>query len=281
MMARKHLSLKKGTVYIVILLFLVVTQLPIYWMYITSFKTQDEIYGNPTWFPHSFTLQNYKDVTSAKQGRNFVFYIRNSLGISSIVTLLMLIIGTGSAYVFSHLRFRGSGVLLFLIIASRVIPPISLVIPYFKIAEILRLRDTWFVLIWVDVYLYLPFAVWLLKGFFDTIPFELSESAKVDGCNNVQAFAKVVLPNALPGIASAGTLVFLLSWNHFLFPLVLSTTIKAKTIPVGLYDYVGDYFVNWGNMAAAGVIASIPAIIFLSFFSRWLVSGLLAGAMKQ
>jgi len=136
-------------------------------------------------------------------------------------------------------------------------------------------------LIWVNVYLYLPFAVWLLKGFFDTVPAELPESARVDGCTNAQAFVRVVLPNSLPGIASAAILVFLLSWNHFLFPLVLTSTEKARTIPVGVYDYVGDYFVNWGNMAAAGVIASMPALIFLILFSRWLISGLLSGALKE
>lgn len=277
---RNKLLLRSRLAYVVIILFLIVTQLPIYWMYVTSFKTRDEISGSPTWIPQSFTMQNYKEVLSAQQGRNFSFYIRNSIGISSIVTVIMLVLGTTSAYAFSHFRFRASGVLLFLIIASRVIPPISLIIPYFKLTEMLNLRDTWLALIWVNVYLYLPFAVWLLKGFFDTVPAELPESAKVDGCTNAQAFVRVVLPIALPGIASAAILVFLLSWNHFLFPLILTSTEKSRTIPVGVYDYVGDYFVSWGNMAAAGVIASIPALIFLALFSRWLVSGLLSGSMK-
>ncbi len=281
MKSRKKNLLKSRSAYAAILLFLIITNLPIYWMYITSFKTQEEVYGNPTWVPKSFTMQNYKEVLSAQQGRNFTFYLRNSLGISSIVTAIMLVLGTTSAYAFSHFRFRGSGLLLFLIIASRIIPPISLIIPYFKISETLHLRDTWFALIWVNVYLYLPFAVWLLKGFFDTVPAELPESARVDGCTNAQAFVRVVLPNSLPGIASAAILVFLLSWNHFLFPLVLTSTEKARTIPVGVYDYVGDYFVNWGNMAAAGVIASMPALIFLILFSRWLISGLLSGALKE
>jgi len=281
MKSRKKTLLKNKVAYVIILIFLIVSQLPIYWMYITSFKTQEEIYGEITWFPHSFSIQNYKDVLSAQQGRNFRFYIRNSLGISSIVTAIMIILGTTSAYAFSHFRFFGSSLLLFFIIASRIIPPISLIIPYFKITETLHLRDTWIALIWVNVYLYLPFAVWLLKGFFDTVPSELPESAKVDGCTNAQAFVRVVLPNSLPGIASAAILVFLLSWNHFLFPLVLTSTERARTIPVGVYDYVGDYFVNWGNMAAAGVIASLPALIFLILFSRWLISGLLAGAVKE
>lgn len=265
--------------YAVILIFLLITQLPVYWLFITSVKTEDEIYGEPTWVPRTFTLKHYLNVVTVKEKRNFALYIRNSLGIALIATAFMLVVGTSAAYTFSKFRFRGGGLLLFLIIASRIIPPITLIVPYFKVATLFHLMDTWFALIWVDIYLYLPFAVWLLKGFFDTIPADLPESAMVDGCNHYQAFTKVVLPNALPGVASAAILVFLFSWNHFLFPLVLTNTAAAKTIPVGLYDFVGDFYVNWGDMAAAAIIASIPAIVFLAFFQRWLISGLLAGAM--
>ncbi|MBW2123128.1 MAG: carbohydrate ABC transporter permease, partial [Deltaproteobacteria bacterium] len=132
-----------------------------------------------------------------------------------------------------------------------------------------------------NIYMYLPFSVWLLKGFFDTIPKDLVDSAKIDGCTNFGAFWRVMFPIAGPGVAAAAILAFLFSWNEFLFPLILTSTEAAKTIPVGLYDFVGDQYVDYGSMAAATIVASLPAVVFVTFFSRYIVSGLLAGAVKH
>jgi ABC-type glycerol-3-phosphate transport system permease component len=162
-----------------------------------------------------------------------------------------------------------------------LIPPISLIVPFFKIATDLRITDTWTAIILTNIYMYLPFSVWLLKGFFDTIPRSLIDSAKIDGCTNFGAFRRIILPIARPGIAAAAILSFLFSWNEFIFPLILTNTEVAKTIPVGLYDFVGDQYVDYGSMAAATIIACLPALLFVIFFSRYIVSGLLAGAVKR
>jgi multiple sugar transport system permease protein len=195
-----------------------------------------------------------------------LIYIKNSIGISVISTLLILVFGSLAAYCFSKFNFFGASLLLVIILASRLVPPVSLVVPFFKISTDLRINDTWIALILTNLYLYLPFTVFLLKGFFDGIPRELVDSAKIDGCTNFGAFWRIMFPLTAPGIAASAILSFLFTWNEFLFPLILTSSEKAKTLPVGLYDFVGDQYVDYGSMAAAAMVASVPAIIFIIFF---------------
>ena len=210
-----------------------------------------------------------------------MIYIRNSIGVSVISTLIILILGSVAAYCFSKFKFIGANLLLIIILASRLVPPVSLVVPFFKISTGLGINDTWTALIITNLYMYLPFTVFLLKGFFDGIPRELVDSARIDGCTNFGAFWRVMFPLAAPGIAASAILSFLFTWNEFLFPLILTSSEEAKTLPVGLYDFVGDQYVDYGSMAAAAMIASVPALLFIIFFTRHIVSGLLAGAVKQ
>ena len=228
-----------------------------------------------------WTISSGSSLSITKRSIIFILYIRNSLGVSTISTLIILMLGSISAYCFSKFRFWGNTLLMVLILVSRLIPPIALLVPFFKIATMLRISDTWTAIILTNIYMYLPFSVWLLKGFFDTIPKSLVDAAKIDGCTNFGAFRRVMLPITRPGIAAAAILSFLFSWNEFIFPLILTNSEKAKTIPVGLYDFVGDQYVDYGSMAAATIIACIPAVIFVVFFSRYIVSGLLAGAVKR
>lgn len=275
--------MKRGKVlaYLIILGFVLFTQIPVYFTGITAFKTEKEIYRSDiTWFPHHPTWDNFRKVLTVEEHRDFALYIKNSLGIAGIATFVVVVLGTLAGYAFSKYSFRGSGLLLLLIIAIRVIPPVTLLTPLYKLATWLGIYDTWVILIWADIYMYLPFIIWLLKAFFDNIPSELPEAAKIDGCNNYGAFRRVVLPLAFPGVAAGGILTFMYSWNHFLFALALTSTPRAKTIPVGLYDFVGDFYIDWGSMCAAALVASIPAVIFIIFFQKHIVSGLLSGAIK-
>jgi multiple sugar transport system permease protein len=272
---------KKVIAYTILVIFLVLSQIPMYFLFITAFKEKDEIYRSDiTWFPRNVTFSNFTRVFSWEGRTDFVYYIRNSAGIALISTLVVIVLGSLAGYAFSKFRFWGSVILLFMILFSRVIPPISLLVPFYKMASNLRLADTWTAIIWTNVYVSLPFMIWLLKGFFDTVPSELPESARVDGCTNYGAFLRVVLPMAAPGIGAAAILTYLFSWNEFIFAQVLSNTNAARTIPVGLFDFVGDYYVDYGAMTAAAVVASVPAIVFIIFFQKYIVSGLLAGAMK-
>jgi ABC-type glycerol-3-phosphate transport system permease component len=258
-----------------------VSQTPIYFTAITAFKPEKEIYKSDiTWYPHNPTLENFAGVLFVEEERDFKVYVFNSLGIAGIATLIVIIFGTLGGYAFSKYRFPGSALLLLMILVIRVIPPVTLLTPLYKLATWLRIYDTWTILIWADIYLFLPFTIWLLKSFFDNVPSELPEAARIDGCNNFGAFRRVVLPTIFPGVSAAAILTFLYSWNHFIFALALTSTPKAKTIPVGLYDFVGDFYIDWGSMCAAALIATVPAILFIIFFQKYIVSGLLAGAIK-
>jgi multiple sugar transport system permease protein len=262
----------------------VVTEIPVYFIVLTAFRPEKEIYKSDiSWAPRNLSLENFQTVFSYdyQAQYSFVLYIRNSLAVSVLSTGLILVMGATSAYCFSKFSFRGNTLLMVIILLSRLIPPISLIVPFFKIATNLRITDTWTAIVLTNIYMYLPFSVWLLKGFFDTIPRSLIDSAKIDGCTNFGAFSRIILPIARPGIAAAAILSFLFSWNEFIFPLILTNTESAKTIPVGLYDFVGDQYVDYGSMAAGTIIACLPALIFVVFFSRYIVSGLLAGAVKR
>ncbi|MEE9566046.1 MAG: carbohydrate ABC transporter permease [Desulfobacteria bacterium] len=267
--------------YSIILGFILFTQIPVYFTAITALKGEKEIYSSDiTWFPQSPTLDNFRKVLMVEEERDFTTYIINSLGIAGISTLIVIVLGTLGGYAFSKYRFRGSDLLLLLILVIRVIPPVTLLTPLYKLATWLGIYDTWTILIWANVYLFLPFTIWLLKAFFDNVPSELPEAARIDGCSNYGAFRRVVLPTILPGVAAGAILTFLYSWNHFIFALALTSTPRAKTIPVGLYDFVGDFYIDWGSMCAASLVATIPAVIFIILCQKYIVSGLLTGAIK-
>ena len=278
------MNTRKIVSYVILIGFLVITDIPVYHIALTGFRAEKDIYtGDTNWAPAHLTLENFEKVFAQDYQDQFGFltYMKNSIGISLISTSIILFFGAMSAYCFSKFRFFGSGLLLLLILASRLIPPVSLVVPFFKISTDLGISDSWTALVLTNIYMYLPFTVFLLKGFFDTIPRDLIDSAKIDGCSNFGAFVRIMLPLAGPGIAAAAILSFLFTWNEFLFPLVLTNSDAAKTLPVGLFDFVGDLYVDYGSMAAASLIACVPAVIFIIFFTRHIVSGLLAGAVKQ
>ena len=278
------MAVRKIIAYFLLFAFLVITDVPVYHIMLTGFRAEKDVYTADTnWSPVHLTLNNFKKVFSQDYQNQFSFltYMKNSIGVSLISTLIILILGSVAAYCFSKFNFIGGSLLLVIILASRLVPPVSLVVPFFKISTDLGINDTWTALIVTNLYMYLPFTVFLLKGFFDGIPRELVDSARIDGCTNFGAFWRVMFPLAAPGIAASAILSFLFTWNEFLFPLILTNSQEAKTLPVGLYDFVGDQYVDYGSMAAAAMIASVPAIIFIIFFTRHIVSGLLAGAVKQ
>jgi len=278
------LNRKRAFAFIIVAAFLIITEIPVYYIVLTAFRGEEEIYQSDiSWAPRNLTFENFKSIfTYDYQAQfSFILYLRNSLVVSVLSTAVIVMMGALAAYSFSKYWFRGSTLILVIIILSRLIPPISLIVPFFKIATFFRITDTWTALILTNIYMYLPFSVWLLKGFFDTIPRSLIDAARIDGCTNFGAFWRVMLPIASPGIAAAAILAFLFSWNEFIFPLILTNTEAAKTLTVGLFDFVGDQYVDYGSMAAATIIACIPAIIFIIFFSKHIVSGLLAGAVKR
>ncbi|RKD98020.1 carbohydrate ABC transporter permease [Halopiger aswanensis] len=273
--------------YGLLLLYVIVIWFPIYYIFITSLKTQGEVLSLPiTFVPHDPTVQNYVDIF---RNRPFEAYTINSLIVASTTTLICVTLGTMTGYTFSRYNFLGNKALLLSIVAARMIPPIALIVPFFQIMSSPpliggltgNLTDTRVALILTYTFFNLPFAVWIMKNYFDGVPESLDEQAQVDGCSTWEAFVKVVLPVAKPGIAATAILAFIFSWNEFIFALVLTRSEASQTLPIAVSLFVADDFIDWSHLAAGGMIAALPGILFGLFFQRYIVSGLTQGAVKE
>ncbi|MCD6574994.1 carbohydrate ABC transporter permease [Candidatus Aerophobetes bacterium] len=264
-------------IYAFLILFIIISLFPLFWMLDTSFKSDEEVFKMPpVWFPSPVRLENYRIFLLQ---RPFVKYTLNSLIVALSVSALCIGLGAPAAYGFSRFRFRGNRLMFGAILSSRLVPPISFIVPFTMIFSWFKMIDTLQALIIAYIFFNLPFVIWILSGFFKSIPQELDDAARIDGCNNITAFWKVILPIARPGVIAGTILTFLMCWNEFLFALVL-TRLNAKTLPIGLYDFFADGFIRANWLAAATIYTLIPAIVFVLFFQKHLIKGILAGAVK-
>jgi len=269
---------------------------PIYWTIVTSFKLPAEIFSAvPTFIPRKPTLINYQltmwpasvnwekiryELTSyitvvTEEGLR---YILNSIVVASATTLLSLMLGSMAAYAISRFRVGGKNLEIW-ILSNRAMPPIVLIIPYFIIMKNFRLLDTHLALILAYLTFNLPFAIWLMKGFFDEIPVELEEAAMIDGCSRFRAFLKVVLPISRSGLLTTAIFTFIFSWNEFFFALIL-TTRNAVTVPVLDSKFISIMGSLYGEMAAAATVTMVPIIALALVVQRYLVRGLTLGAVR-
>ncbi|GAD52857.1 maltose/maltodextrin ABC transporter, permease protein malG [Halarchaeum acidiphilum MH1-52-1] len=264
-------------VHIVLALAVLTVIVPIVWELLTSFKANDAVY-NLTYLPRDPTLSSYYEVLI---GQQYWKALLNSLIISTVTTIVVMGLATPAGYAFSRYRFRGDNVIFIGVLFSRLFPPIGLIVPYYQIMSWLGLLNTLPGIIMAEVYLWLPLMIYIMRNFFMSIPADLDESARVDGCTRLQAFRKIALPLAAPGIAACSILTFLYSWREFLFSLIVTTDLQSMPISVAVYKFVGDVSVQWASLAAASVIAVVPTILIVVFFQRYIVSGLTAGALKE
>ena len=204
----------------------------------------------------------------------------NSLTIATAVTGVALVVGAPAAYAFARLRFPGRSRLVLAFMATYMLPPIALVIPLYQIMSGLDLRDTTTALIIIYSSFVTPFVIWIMRGYIEGISPELDDAARVDGCSRLGALIRVILPVSVPGLVSTGLLAFLLAWDEFLYALVMTQTNASKTVPVALNDFIGRHGVDFGLLAAGGVIAAIPPVVIAFVFQRYLVAGLTAGGVK-
>lgn len=269
---------------LIILSLLVLVLLPIYWMVNTSLKPQTEIFKMPpTIFPKEVTLQNYISILvgDLASSISFMTYFKNSVIVSVATVILTLILATPAAYAFSRVLFIGKRMLIYLILISQMLPIVLILIPTYVTFLKLQLLSTYIGLVFPYLMFTLPFSIWMLKGYFDTIPRELDEAAKVDGCNRVQALWKVILPNIRPGLTATAIVTFIMAWDEFIISLTIMDKNSMRTLPVGIIQsFVGEFSIKWGEMMAASVITSIPIILIFIFLSKHLIGGLTAGAVK-
>ncbi|MFC6734206.1 MULTISPECIES: carbohydrate ABC transporter permease [unclassified Haladaptatus] len=249
---------------------------PILWMTLTSFKTADGVF-TAAYLPPELTTEAYQQVLIEN---NYWKALLNSMVISTSTTIIVMVLAIPAGYGFSRFRFKFDNAIFIGVIFSRLFPPIGIIIPYFQGLAAFGLLNSTTGIILAQVYLWLPLMIYIMRNFFISIPKEIDESALVDGCTKIQAFRKVVLPLAKPGVAAVGILTFLYSWREFLFSFMISNTLASRPISVAVYDFVGEVNVSWDQMAAAAVLAIVPTILVVLFFQQYIVSGLTAGAMK-
>jgi len=267
-------------VYLPLSAYLIFLLFPFYWMLIVSFKPTTDIFNlhyNPFWIQH-FTLDNYLYLFKSTE---FPSWVKNTLMVSVVSTTLSLVCSILIGYALARLRFPGSNFLGVGIFLAYLVPPTLLFLPLAQVIAKLNLYNTYWSLILTYPTQLIPFASWLLMGYFQTIPKEIEESAMADGCSRIQILLRIVLPLSLPGLISAGIFCFTLCWNEFLYALIFMSSGAMKTIPVGtVSDLIKADTLFWGSLMASAVLGSFPIAIIYSFFVKHYVSGLTAGAVK-
>src|SRR5919106_1275854 len=260
------------------LLIVVYTLLPVAWIVSLSFKQGDDI-NNKKFLPTEWSLDNYRTVFDTNL---FTSALRNSIGISLIATTVSVGLAAFAAYAIARLQFRGKRLVLSTALAIAMFPTIALVGPLFDMWRSLGIYDTWIGLIIPYMSFTLPLSIWVLSAFFREIPWEMEQAAQVDGATPWQAFRKVIVPLAAPGVFTAAILTFFFAWNEFVLAISLTSTTGSRTVPAQLSFFVGPDPFNppYGQLATASVVVTIPIIIIVLLFQRKIVAGLTSGAVK-
>jgi multiple sugar transport system permease protein len=258
-------------------LFISVIAFPLYWMLSSSLKGDTEILAwPPTLWPRQISLANYVRLLQGDFGIWFV----NSVIVACTTTSVVIFVATLGAYSLTRFRYPGRQVLALSVLFTYLFPSVLMLVPLFLIITELRLNDTYMALVLAETTFALPFAMWLLRSYFSAIPVQIEEAAIIDGAARLQAFAEVVLPQALPGIISTAIFTFILSWNDYLFGLVFISSAQRKTLPIGIASYANELNTEWGPLMAASVAVTVPVLIFFILLQRRLVAGFGAGGVK-
>lgn len=246
---------------------------PLLWMLLASFKTNVDIYDPSKSLVFTPTLGNYSTVFGQA---NYAAYIWNSLFVAFVATVLSLLLAVPAAYSMSRFSMGKSAMVVLL---ARIIPGVSLLVPWYFVFSQMRLVGGYTVLVLSMMFVSLPLILYIMMSYFESMPEELEEAAQVDGLTPIGAFLRITLPLSMPGVATAAILSFIFAWNNFMFALVLSGS-STKTLPVAIFDFVGYASIDWGGLMAAAVIVTVPIMIIALFTQKYIVSGLTAGATK-
>lgn len=285
------------------LLFALYVLAPIAWLVSSSVQPESEITSVPPhWVPHAPTLQNFRAIFQApdekvtyatrKQGdtatggfipstaANLVPAMKNSFIVAVAVVILNLLVSVPASYALAKIRFVGRTTSIYFMLSTRVIPDIALVVPFFLFVQKLGLMDNLWSLIITYLAITIPFSVFILTGYFESLPDELDKAARVDGCSRFQTLVLVFLPLALPSLVAVILFTFLTSWNEFLLALMFTQTPASQTLPIVVASFTSDFNISFSFINAAGVLAIVPPVLIAIVFERYIVSGLTAGAVK-
>lgn len=251
--------------------------LPLAWGLSTSFKAESATLSDPSWIPAQITFENYRLVLFESK---IPIYLGNTLLVAGFTVLSTIIVAIFGAYAAARFRFRGKNTSLFLILMTSMIPGIAILVPLYFLAVQLGLYDSYAVMVVVYTAWQIPTVVWMLKGFFESIPDSIEEAGRVDGASPVRVMVQLIFPLAIPGIAASAVISFIYVWNDFLIASTLISTDEKRLVAVGLYNYLSQYGIVWGQLTAAVVITVIPIILVFVLMERRIVAGLSAGATK-
>ncbi len=247
-------------------------------MLTTATKPDDELFMMPaTYLPSDWQWVNFiQTFENAPIG----IYLRNSVIISLLATLVVLVVALPAAYYVARFKFRGKAIFLLLVLVTQMLSPVALVVGIYREVVTLGLVNTYLSLVLVSAAFNLAFAIWIMAGFFASIPSEIEDAAFIDGCSRFMAMRKITIPLALPGIATALIFTFIAAWNEFVIALTLTSTVDKRPLTVGINTFIGQYQVQWNYLFAAAFISIIPVVILFGSIQKWLVSGLTAGSIK-
>lgn len=264
--------------YLPILAFAVFTIFPFYWMLCTALKEESTIMELPIrYWPKELTLDNFQRILTSM---GFDRYFLNSLFVSVITTILIMVVAIWGGFALSRYNFRGKKFTFMLLLVTQMLPGVVILIPLFTIFNKLGLINNLWSLIIVNTTVNLPFCMIMMKGFFSGIPSTLEEAAQIDGCSIWKAIFRVVLPAVMPGVVSSGCFAFVNAWNEFVYALNFINDSAKFTLPVGLSMMKGEFTVDYGGLAAGVIVALIPVLLIFCYIQKYLVQGLSAGAVK-
>ena len=274
---RKQLAMKVGVI-IALLMGAIFAGFPVFWMLVSSFKANSEIFA----YPPKIITENFSFAayTTILNDPVKVRFFVNSYVVSLSVTFLTLIVAILAAYAFSRFEFAAKRTINVIIVSVQAVPPITLLIPYFGLMVFLRLYNTYPALILTYMVFTLPYAIIMMTGYFNTLPKELDEAVKLDGGNALTALWRVLVPISIPGIVSVGIYTFMIAWNEFLFALTLTRTNDMRTVPIGIQLLMGQHSYEWNQMMAMSILGCIPVLFLFLFFQRYFIGGLTGGSVK-
>jgi len=274
-------ALNKLLLYLSLLILMSFVLLPNLWLLSSSLKTDQEIFNvKPSWIPRPLELKHYKWLFTSND-LDFGRMMYNSVFAATITALMTMLFAATGGYALGRFDFPGAKAISFFLLLSQMFQGPLIMIPWYRMAAKWGILNTRLVLILIYGTATIPIGVWLMMGFFKTIPKELEEAAMIDGCGKFQTFVRVILPLVLPGLVAVVLYSFILSWNDYQYALILTSSLKAKTIQLGIAELMGGLGkANWGGIMASGIATTIPVIILFSIIQKQLIAGLTEGAVK-
>jgi multiple sugar transport system permease protein len=271
--------------YILAAVVVIWTMLPLYWMIVTAFRPEKEVYEGLI-FPREISISSLLAIFGFGEqyitvGSTITNYLVNSAYISITVMVLAILLGTLGGYALARIRFPGKDILSSISLFSYIFPVIVLIIPIFFLFSSWGLINNHLGLILALLSVTLPYTLWMLRGFFQTIPIEIEEAAFLDGCSRLQVLFKIVFPVATPGIVATAVYAFILAWSNVIFPLILISRTDLQVLPIGILNYMKADFVPWDRLMAASFIASLPPVLLFYIAQKYIIAGLTAGAVKR